>query len=133
MRVIVIHTLEHAITALEVAAECKKPATLQSAPDAIFYAGGLYLLKLFEQAKKACPDAQATFILNCGEARAEAVSAMQMGHKHIRSNAAPDLREKLADIAKQHNVTFHTGPYEALDLVQASDTKTACRDWLQSN
>lgn len=133
MRVIVIHTLEHAISALEVATECKKPAILQSAPDAIFYAGGLYLLKLFEQAQKACPDANATFILNCGEARAEAISAMQIGHKHIRSNAEPALRKKLADIANKHDITFHTGPHEALDLLNVKDIKSACRAWLENN
>ncbi len=133
MRPIVVHTLEQAIDALDVAQTLKKTIVLQSAPDAIFYAGPLYLLKLFEQAQQAYPEAQAIFILNCGDARAETISAMQSGHKHIRSNAEPQLREKLADIAEQHQVTFHTGPYEALDLSTVKDIKAACRAWLENN
>lgn len=132
MRVIIIHNLEQAVAALNVAVKMKTPVVLQSAPEAIFYAGALYLLKLFEQAQKAQPKADAIFILNCGDARAEAISAMQLGHKHIRSNADPELREKLADIAAQHGVTFHTGPYEALDLLGVRHSEKACREWLEN-
>jgi len=130
LRVVVVHTLEQAAAALAIAAELEKSIVLQSAPDAIFYAGALYLLKLFEQAQKSQPKAKAIFILNCGDARAEAISAMRMGHKHIRSNAAPELREKLASIAESHGITLHTGPYEALDLLNVRNVKKACRDWL---
>jgi len=133
LRVVVVHTLEQATAALAVAAELKKPIVLQSAPDAIFYAGALYLFKMFEQAQKSQPKAEATCILNCGDARAEAISAMQMGHKHIRSNAEPELREKLANIAESHGITLHTGPYEALDLSTVRNAKTACRAWLENN
>lgn len=133
MKVVIVHNFEHACDALAAAAECKKPIVLQSAPDAIFYGGPLYLLKLFEQAQKEQPKADAIFILNCGDARAEAISAMQLGHKHIRSNAEPELREKLADIATQHGVTFHTGPFEALDLFNVNDPGKACRDWLANH
>jgi hypothetical protein len=133
MRVVIVHNLEHAREALAVAVKCKKPIVLQSAPDAIFYAGALYLLKLFEQAQKEYPKADAIFILNCGDARAEAISAMQLGHKHIRSNAEPELREKLADIAAQLGVTVHSGPYETLDLGAVKDAKSACRAWLEKN
>lgn len=130
-RVIIIHTLEHALAVLKAAG--KQPIILQSAPDAIYYAGGLYLLKLFEQACKAYPKAKAIFILDCGDAGAEAIAAMQSGHKHIRSSAAPKIRTKLADIAAQHNVAFYDGAYEALDLHKVRDTTNACKTWLSED
>lgn len=132
-RVIVTHSLEDAVIALGVAAQLRKPVILQSPPEAIFYAGPLYLLKLFEQAQNACPNAEAIFILNCADAGAETISAMQMGHRHIRSHAAPELRRKLADIAGHHGVTLHGGPFESLDLATVRDVKTACREWLQTD
>jgi hypothetical protein len=133
MKVIIVHNLEQAIVALTVAAGLKSLVVLQSAPEAIFYAGGLYLLKLFEAAKKEVPAADAIFILNCGDARAEVISAMQMGHAHIRSNAEPGLREKLVDIAAGHGVVLHTGPFEALDLGAVKNVEKACRTWLENS
>ncbi len=112
--------------ALEAASEWGKPVILQSAPDGIFYAGSLYLLHMFEQAQKQFPTTEATFILDCDGAGAEAIAAMSAGHKHIRSDDT-----KIRDIAAQHGVTVHSEPYEALDLPQAGDTKDACKQWLE--
>jgi len=131
MRVVIVHTLEQAAQALEAATELDRPIDLQTAPDAIFYAGSLYLLRMFEQAKAYHPGVSARCILDCGEAGAEAVQAMQMGHKHLRSSAPPELRAKLADIAGQLGVEMHDKPYETLDLQQVRDTKDACRKWLK--
>lgn len=133
MRPVVVHTLEQAHAALEAAAELKQSIVLQSAPDAIFYAGGLYLFHMFKQARAACPKAKAIFILDCADAGAEAIAAMQTGHTHIRSSAAPELRKKLADIAAQHGVTLYTGNDEALDLAKVRDTKNACKHWLSED
>jgi len=99
--VTIIHTIDDVRTALQ---NAKTPVTLQTAPDAIFYAGSLYLLMMFQNAKAEFPDVQATFILDCGDAGAEAVSAMQMGHTHIRSTAPEPLLVKLKDIARQLGV-----------------------------
>lgn len=129
MRVIVVHTLEDALAALEAAAELGKPVTLQSAPDALFYAGGLYLLHLFSEARKAYPDVDATCIIDCDGAGAETLQAMQTGHAHLRI-AEPDNR--IQDIAAQYGIKVHSGPYEALDLLEAGDTKSACKHWLSS-
>jgi len=125
-RVIIVHTLEHAKMALKAAAELNKPVTLQSAPDAIFYAGSLYLWQMFEQAKIYHPGVSAQFILDCGDAGAEAIAAIGIGHKHIRVHDP-----KLQDIAKQHGVQVHSEPYEALDLLYTRDTKAACTQWLR--
>lgn len=130
MRVIIAHTLEQTKAALAAAVECKKPVTLQSAPNAIFYAGALYLLHMFEAAKKAMPDAQAFFIVDCADDAAEAVNAMQMGHMHIRVQSS---EFRVQDIAKQYGITVYTEPYEALDLLNSNDVRKDCLNWLQSN
>ena len=98
---IIVHTIDDVRAALQ---NATTPVTLQTAPDAIFYAGSLYLLLMFQSAKAEFPDTEAILILDCSDAGAEAISAMQMGHTHIRSSAAEPLRTKLRDIARQLNV-----------------------------
>jgi hypothetical protein len=133
MRVTIVHTIEHALTALEAAAETNTSIILQSAPDAIFYAGSLYLLHMFEEARRHYPDVRATCIIDCADASGEAIAAMQMGHRHMRSSAPDELRDQLAGIARENDIAFYTEPFEALDLLYARDPRKACREWLKSN
>jgi len=106
-KIVIVHTIDDVRAALRSA---QGPITLQSAPDAIFYAGSLYLLTMFQQAKAEFPDVGAIFILDCGDAGAETISAMQIGHTHIRTSAPQPLRAKLSDIAKQLDVTIFAQP-----------------------
>jgi len=122
--------MEQAIDALEVAAELNVPVTLQSPPEAIFYAGSLYLLHMFEFAQKACPKAKARFVIDAADSEAEAIAAMQTGHKHLRSNASEEIRTRLADIASQCGAEFITGPFQALDMENIDNPKASCRAWL---
>lgn len=106
MKTIIIQTLEQAITALKAASESGESITLQSPPDAIYYAGSLYYLNLFKQAQAAYPQVAATFIFDCGDARAEVIAAIQDGHKTIKSSTNPATRAKLKAIAAEHGVNF---------------------------
>ena len=130
-RVIIVHTLEHCLTALDTAEKLKVRVTLQSAMDAIHYAGALYLKHMFDQAREQSPKAEVCFILDCANSGAEAIEAIRAGHTHLRSSALPEIREKLADIAEQSGVVLYNGEYESLDLNFASDTKSACEKWLK--
>ena len=130
MRVVIIHNAEQVKSALAVAQELHCEVTLQSAPDAVFYAGALYLLRMFEQEKANFPDVNAQFILDCADSRAKAIEAMQTGHLHIRSNAPESIRKKLAAIAAEQGISFHAEPYEALDLQPIRATKDAIIKWL---
>jgi hypothetical protein len=103
---IIIETIEQAKAALKAAAESDAEITLQTTPDAIFYAGSMYLLNMFRQAQAAYPYVKATFILDAGEAGAEVIAAIQDGHKNIKSNAKPEIRAKLRAIAAGHGVNF---------------------------
>lgn len=129
MRVVIVHTLEDAKAALAAAVRLKKTITLQSAPDAVRYAGSLYLFHMFEEARKAYPTADATFILDCSESEADALNAMQVGHKNIRIRNS----NKIQQIAKQYGVKVHAKPYEALDLGKAGNTTEACKKWLSED
>ena len=130
MRVIIVHNVWHVKTALEAAQQLNCEVTLQSAPDAVFYAGALYLLRMFEQEKANFPDVNAQFILDCAASRAKAIEATQTGYKHIRSNAPEPIRKKLAAIAAEQGISFHAEPYEALDLQPIRATKDAIIKWL---
>lgn len=103
---IIVHTLEQAKDALKEAAESGTSIILQTAPDAIFYAGSLYLLSMFKQAQAAYPNVKSTFILDCGGAGAEVIAAIQDGHKNIKSSAKPEIRAKLKSIAEQNGVNL---------------------------
>lgn len=127
MRVVVVHTLEQAANALAAADDLKLPLTLQSAPDAVLYAGPLYLKHMFEAAQKLYPRAKAQFILDCESAQAEAIAAMEAGHGVLRIGKNP----KLSAIAKGAGVTVVDAPYEALDLQHVRNTKDACKKWLK--
>lgn len=131
MKLVIVHSLDHAKDALAVAAELKLAVTLQSAPDAIFYAGALYLKALFEQAQSAFPQVDATYILDCADAGSDAIAAMQAGHRHVRSHAPAPLKQKLADIARQYDVRLWDAPYEALDLHGLRDTKATITQFLK--
>ncbi|MDX1975393.1 MAG: hypothetical protein SFT92_06930 [Rickettsiales bacterium] len=133
LRVIICHTFEDVIIALEAASELSVELALQSAPDAIFYAGALYLLHMYRHACELFPQVRSRFIVDCADAGAEAIAAMQMGHRYIRSSAPDDIQQKLADIAKSYGASLESGPYEALDLRQAKDTKAASVEWLKGN
>lgn len=130
MRVVIIHNAEHVKSALAAAQELTCEVTLQTPPDAVFYAGALYLLRMFDQEKENFPDVKATFILDCADSRAKAVEAMEIGHKHIRSAAPAATREKLAAIAQERGISFQDGAYEALDLHTIRTTKDAIIEWL---
>lgn len=130
-RIVIVHSFMHARDALAAAQALHRPIALQSATGAIRFAGGQYLLTMFQKAHALFPDVKAIFILDCDDAGAETISAMRIGHTHIRSSAAPPTRAKLVDIAKQLGVVVVDGPWEALDLRYSYDVPDACRKWLQ--
>jgi hypothetical protein len=131
--VIIVHTLEHTVAALRVAASMNLPVTLQSAPDAVHYAGSLYLLRMFEAACEQVPEAKAAFILDCGDSGAQVLGALQAGHRAIRTCAKPALTAKLADITGQYGAQLYNAPYDCIDLHHERDIEAACRNWLMAH
>jgi hypothetical protein len=129
-RPIIIHTLAQANAALDAAKSLNKPIALQSAPNALLYAGSLYLLHLFQEAERSHHDAQASYILDSSEAIAETIAAMHDGHRLIRTNAPEPWLTKIRDIASQLEVFLLPPVKAALDLGKTSDYHAACLGWL---
>ncbi len=102
----IINTLAQAMEAMEIADKNGESIVLQTTPDAIYYAGSLYVLDIFKKAQAAYPSVKAEFIFDCGDAGAEVIGAMQDGHKTIKSSAHPEIRAKLKSIARQYGVNF---------------------------
>ena len=132
MKVIIAHDLHHALAAMQAAHDLALPVIIHSAPDAIYHTGAGYIFQMFKKAQEAFPDVDATFILDCADAGAETIAAMQTGHKTLRSRAPAPARGKLADIARQYGARMIDGLYEPLDLARVRDTKGACEKWLRS-
>lgn len=129
-RVIIAHTLAHMREAFAAAQELQKPLVLQTATGALLFAGAQYLLTMFQKAQAEHPGVRAILILDCGDAGAETVSAMRIGHTHIRSEATEPLRSKLVDIAQQLGIVVVEGSTSALDLRYTYRVGEACRTWL---
>jgi hypothetical protein len=102
----IIRTLAEAMAAMKAASESAESVILETPPDAIYYAGSLYILDIFKKAQTAYPHVKAEFIFDCGDAGAEVIAAMQDGHKTIKSSAKPETRAKLKAIALGHGVNF---------------------------
>src|SRR3546814_18597943 len=61
-RVIIIHSLEQAVTALKVARDLGRPVTLASPPGAAAYTGALWFTEAVKQAERGVPHAAAPSI-----------------------------------------------------------------------
>jgi len=129
-RVIIAHTLAHTRAAFGAAQAVQTPLVLQTATGALRFAGGQYLLSLFQKVQNEFPDVKALLILECDDAGAETVSAMRIGHTHIRSSAPDALRVKLVDIAQQLGVVVADDVPEVLDLRFTYYVDDACKKWL---
>lgn len=129
-RVIIAHNLAHMRAAFIAAHEAHTDLVLQTATGALRYAGGQYLLTLFQKVQAEFSDVKAVLILECDDAGAETVSAMRIGHTHIRSSAVDALRKKLVNIAQQLGVVVVEGEYESLNLRYSYRVEEDCKKWL---
>ncbi len=130
--VIVFHTLDHARAALAAALEADVAVTLRSAPGAVAYAGAGYLKAIADSAAQERPDAQATWVIDCGADAGVALGALRIGWKRLCFSGADSLRKKLSDIAAQQDATV-TGKATGettLDLLDDRDPAATCRDVL---
>jgi hypothetical protein len=130
-RVIIIHSLEQAVTALKVARELGRPVTLASPPGAAAYTGALWFREVVKQAEREVPDAEASSILDCADKPGLVMAAFRQGVLRVRFTGAKEAADKLQAMADAESLHLITGPLEALDLLDVKDKAQACRDWLQ--
>ena len=131
-RIIIVHDLEQAMLALKAAATCTRAVTLRSAPEAAAYLSPAVFLAMIEEAATAEPEANYTAALDCGDKPGLVMNALRHGVKIVRANLSDDVQAKMNSIAEQTKALVI--PYDdtpALDLHNADDPATACRDWLE--
>jgi fructose/tagatose bisphosphate aldolase len=129
-RAIVIHSLEHARTAVAVAAELGVPVTLASAPGAAAYLGPQWFAQVVAEAAASHPDVRVTGLLDCGGEPGHALAALRQGLKRIRFTGSTSTAAKLSGIARRQGAELERGRLMALDLLDNPDIEGACHRWL---
>ncbi len=102
---IVVHSLAHAVAALEAAAEAGRPVLLLSAVDAGLSAGAGWWREAIAAARSSAPTAEAALrsaaLLDCGDDAGAAQAALRVGVEAIVFSGSANVAERLADIARQ--------------------------------
>ena len=114
---IVVHSLCHAMAALEAADVAGCTVTLLSAPGAGIYAGAGWWQATVEAAHAAVPAARFSAILDCGDDAGAAQAGFRAGAKAVIFTGRKDVAARLAGVAEAHGARVLTArPLPALDL-----------------
>lgn len=127
---VIIHSLEHALAAVEAAGEIDRAVTLVSAPGAAGIVGAPWFLEVVRQAATTRPDVAVTAVIDCGDQPGFALGALRAGAERLRFTGRKATAGKLAAIARQQGAVLVTERIKALDLLDNADPRTACRFWL---
>jgi len=129
-RAIIVHSLDHALTAAAAAAELGVPVTIASAPGAAAYLGAPWFRELLGLVAAAHPDVAMTGILDCADRPGHALAAVRAGLGRVRFTGRRATAEKLRAIAAATGAEIVTGRLSTLDLLDQADPASACRAWL---
>ncbi len=129
-RAVIIHSLDHARTALGAAADTGVPVTLASAPGAAAYVGPAWFREVVRIARSDFPQVEASAVIDCGGRAGDVMAALRLGLERVRFTGKKAVAEKLAAMAGELGAELVTGRLEALDLRGESDPAAACRAWL---
>lgn len=131
---IVVYGFYDAVAALEAAAWLGQPVRLKSPFAVSASLGPQVAWSMFRQASAAVPDAEATWVLDCGDDPGTAMAALRAGVPEMQVAVSGEARARLADIAEQRGARIAEDAEDSpiLDLADAEDSVSACRQWLQS-
>ncbi|HYC05461.1 MAG TPA: hypothetical protein VED40_19375 [Azospirillaceae bacterium] len=127
-RPILVHSLDDALAALEAAGD--GAVTLASAPGAAGFAGVSWWCAVKFRATERFPRAEATFMLDCGDAPGHVLGALRGGLTDLIFTGTGPERSALEAMAGLMRARLHDRPAESLDLRGVRDPVSACRDWL---
>ncbi|HXP04714.1 MAG TPA: hypothetical protein VN808_11380 [Stellaceae bacterium] len=136
--VIVVHSLTHAVAALQAAAAADRDIILLSAPNAGIYAGAGWWKALIDAAREAQPEAKSLAILDCGGDAGAMQAALRAGIEAVIFTGRADVAERLAAIAEARGSRLLTArPLPALDLAvgffaNGETLRRSCADLLAS-
>ena len=137
--VIIIHSLGHAVAALNAATEAGRPIILASARDAGIYAGAGWFREVLRAAREAVPAAESSALLDCGSDAGAAMAAIRAGVEAVVFAGRADVAARLADIAEQSGALLLTArPAAILDLgvsffADDESVRRRCADALASS
>ncbi len=129
-RAIMVHSLDDARTAAEVAADLGVPLTLVSAPGAAAYLGPGWFRTVTAILARSHPGLQIAAVMDCGDKAGHALAALQAGVPRVRFTGRKAVAAKLAEIAAAQGGEVLIGRLRALDLLDLPDPGAACRRWL---
>lgn len=116
---VIVHSLAHAVAALDAAAAAGRDVLLLSAPDAGISAGAGWWTALVAAARAAVPAARFSAVLDCGDEPGAAMAAIRAGAETIVFTGRPDVAARLADIASERGCRLLAErPPAVLDLGQ---------------
>ena len=114
---IIVHSLAHAVAALQAAAEAGRPVLLLSAVDAGLSAGAGWWRGMIAAARDSVPGARTAALLDCGDDAGAAQGALRAGVEAIVFSGRDEVVERLADIAGRRGSRVRCArPSPALDL-----------------
>ena len=129
-RPIIVHSLEHARTAVAVAAALDVPVTLASAPGAAAYVGPQWFAEVVANAAATDPEVQVSAILDCGNSPGLVLAALRQGLKRVRFTGSAATADKLFAIARRQGAEVVRGRLNTLDLLDSPDPEATCHRWL---
>lgn len=135
MTTFIVHSLSQAILALTAARDAGVPVTLRSPSEGAQSMGPLFFRALAEAALDRVPGAQATAMLDCGDAPGLALAALRSGIKAVRVDVLDSTLAKLRDIAAQMNAKIYAPGEDGaiLDLATCPDMKASAARFLERN
>jgi hypothetical protein len=129
---LIVHSLDHARSALTAAQETGQFVVLDSPPSGALSLGAPVFLAIIEAAAKDAPGARFEAVLDCGDAPGAALGALRAGVPVIRLAASAPIFAKIADIARKMSARAESEPPagEVLDLAGTEDPLAATRSFL---
>lgn len=131
---IVVYGFDDAVAALQAAAWLGHAVRLKSPYTVSASLGPEVAWSMFRQASAAVPDAEATWVLDCGDDPGTAMAALRAGVPEIQVSLSGEALARLADIAEQRGARIAEDAEDSaiLDLADTEDSVSACRQWLHS-
>jgi hypothetical protein len=133
--VLIIHSLDHALAAAEIAVELDCPLTVQSAPGAAAAVGVGWWVALTALVAERYPIARLRLVPDCADEGGAALGAIRRGVPAIRFDGPAAVAAKLQAIAAARGAELdRTTASQAatLDLGGHADPQATIRNWLKS-
>lgn len=131
---IVVYGYDQAVAALAAAVATRRRVRLKS-PFCVAASLGPRVAKaMFEQASVEVPRAEATWMIDCGDAPGLALTALRAGAVEIEADLPAEALARVADIGRQLGAVIVQRCEEVgmLDLADVADPLARCREWLEN-